>query len=156
MAGACASGTDAKVDSATKAPAKHEAPATTEAPTTEAPTTAPPTTEAPKPKPPPENPELTNAKRSAQSYVDMSGFSRQGLIDQLSSEYGEKFPVAIATAAVDSLTVDWNQEAVESAKSYVEMSGFSRQGLIDQLSSKYGDKFTVQQATYGADKALAG
>jgi hypothetical protein len=49
-----------------------------------------------------------NAVRSAKSYLDMSGFSRQGLIDQLSSDYGEKFSVADATAAVDNLNVDWN------------------------------------------------
>src|SRR5262245_53619264 len=73
----------------TRAPATTEAPTTTAAPTTtEAPTTttttAPPTTTtAP---PPPEDPELSNARESARSYLDMMGFSRQGLIDQLSSE----------------------------------------------------------------------
>lgn len=30
-----------------------------------------------------------NAYRSAQSYLDYKGFSKQGLIDQLSSEYGD-------------------------------------------------------------------
>ena len=83
----------------------------------------------------------------------MSGFSRQGLIDQLSSEYGDQFSVQDATAAVDSLHVDWNAQAVRSAQSYLEMSGFSCQGLIDQLSSPYGDKYTVDQATYGARQA---
>jgi len=146
LGGACASETSK--DSTSTAKPKAEATTTTEAPTT---------TAAPKPTAPPttENPELANAERAAQDYLDMQGFSRQGLIDQLSSDYGDKFPVAIATAAVDALTVDWNQEAVEAAQGYVEMQGFSRQGLIDQLSSDYGDKFTVAQATYGADKALA-
>ncbi|HYW08131.1 MAG TPA: Ltp family lipoprotein, partial [Longimicrobium sp.] len=42
----------------------------------------------------PETPGLTtaqqNALRSAENYLQMSGFSRQGLIDQLSSEAGEQ------------------------------------------------------------------
>ena len=56
-----------------------------------------------------------NAVRSAQSYVDMMGFSRQGLIDQLSSEYGDQYSVADATLAVDSLGVDWNVNAGSNA-----------------------------------------
>ena len=87
---------------------------------------------------------------AARSYLDLSGFSRQGLIDQLSSEYGDQFSVEDATAAVDSLTVDWNAEATESAQSYTELQGFSCQGLIDQLSSEYGSQFTSAQAAFGA------
>lgn len=147
------------------------APTTTTAPptTTAAPTTklavtttvAPPTTLAPtttRPVPAttqaPAGPTLTasqqQAVRSAQSYLKLSGFSRQGLIDQLSSQYGDKFPVADATVAVDSLNVNWNEQAVRSAQSYLKLSGFSCQGMIDQLSSNFGDKYTVEQARYGA------
>jgi hypothetical protein len=93
-----------------------------------------------------------NAIRSAESYLEMSGFSRAGLIDQLSSEYGDGFSVEDATYAVDHVTVDWNAEAVESAQSYLDMSGFSRAGLIDQLSSEYGDQYTPEQAAYAADQ----
>jgi hypothetical protein len=78
------------------------------------------------------------------------GFSRQGLIDQLSSEFGDQYSVADATFAVDSLNVDWNQQAVTSAQSYLDFTGFSCQGMIDQLSSEFGEQFTVEQATYGA------
>jgi len=85
----------------------------------------------------------------------MSGFSRQGLIDQLSSSAGSGYSVADATAAVDSLNADWNAEAVKSAKQYLAMSGFSCQGLIGQLDSSAGDKYTVAQATYGAQQAGA-
>jgi hypothetical protein len=96
-----------------------------------------------------------NAARSAQSYLSMSGFSRQGLIDQLSSEYGDRYSVSDATVAVDNLDVDWNAQAARSAAAYLQMSGFSCQGLIDQLSSSYGDKYTVEQARYGATRAGA-
>lgn len=94
-----------------------------------------------------------NAVRSARSYWNVSGFSRQGLIDQLSSEYGDRFSVGDATVAVDSLDIDWRSQAARSAASYLKMSGFSCQGLIDQLSSQHGDKYTVEQATYGATQA---
>lgn len=98
-------------------------------------------------------PAQRNAVRSARSYLSMSGFSRKGLIQQLSSEYGEQFSVGDATVAVDYLSVDWNAQAARSAAAYLEMSGFSCQGLIDQLSSSYGEKYTVAQATYGAKQA---
>jgi hypothetical protein len=96
-----------------------------------------------------------NAARSAQQYLDMTGFSRQGLIDQLSSDAGNGYSVADATAAVDSLSVDWNEQAVRSAKQYLQMTGFSCSGLIEQLSSDAGSKYTGSQARYGAERAGA-
>ena len=94
-----------------------------------------------------------NAIRSANSYLQLSGFSRQGLIDQLSSEFGDSYSVGDATVAVNSLSTDWNAQAARSAVLYLALSGFSYQGLIDQLSSEFGDKYTVEQATYGATQA---
>lgn len=96
-----------------------------------------------------------NAVRSAEQYLRMTGFSREGLIDQLSSDAGEGYSVSDATAAVDSLNVDWNENATRSAKQYLQMTGFSCKGLIEQLSSSAGDKYTVAQATYGARQAGA-
>ncbi len=96
-----------------------------------------------------------NAARSAEQYLSMSGFSRAGLIRQLSSDSGEGYDVADATVAVDSLDVDWNNQAVRSAKEYLRMSGFSCKGLIRQLSSSAGEGYTVSQATYGAHQAGA-
>jgi hypothetical protein len=96
-----------------------------------------------------------NAVRSAKSYLSFAGFSRDGLIDQLSSPYGDGYTLADATVAVDSLSVDWNAEAAKSAAQYLEMSGFSCKGLIEQLSSEYGSKFTREQARYGAEQAGA-
>ena len=96
-----------------------------------------------------------NAVRSAKQYLSMQGFSRDGLIQQLSSDYGDGYTVSDATVAVDSLNNDWNKEAVRSAKQYLSMQGFSCNGLIEQLSSSYGDKYTVSQATYGARQAGA-
>ncbi len=96
-----------------------------------------------------------NAARSAQQYLSISGFSRVGLIHQLSSDAGDGYDVADATAAVDSLTVDWNEQATRSAKQYLSISGFSCKGLIHQLSSSAGDGYTASQAAYGAKQAGA-
>lgn len=105
------------------------------------------------------NPNFTgsqsNAVRSAEQYLSISGFSRDGLIRQLSSDAGDGYEVGDATVAVDSLNVNWNEQAARSAKQYLEISGFSCNGLIEQLSSDAGDKYTVSQATYGAQQAGA-
>ncbi|WP_103334054.1 Ltp family lipoprotein [Pseudotabrizicola formosa] len=96
-----------------------------------------------------------NAVRSAELYLSISGFSRVGLIQQLSSSAGDGYSVADATAAVDSLSVDWNTQAARSAAIYLQISGFSCNGLIQQLSSSAGDNYTQSQATYGAQQAGA-
>ncbi len=101
-------------------------------------------------------PELSVARQSAvqsaQQYVGFSGFSRAGLIQQLSSAAGEGYKRSDAVYAVDHIKVDWNAEAVESGQAYLDMSGFSRKGLIQQLHSKAGDGYTLKQATHAADK----
>lgn len=114
-------------------------------------TPKPSKTSTPKPEP-----ELTvsqeNAIKSAESYLDYSSYSKRGLIDQLSSEYGEGFPRKDAEFAVNNIEVDWKAEAVESAESYLEYSSYSRQGLIDQLTSEHGEKFTMEQAVYAVNE----
>lgn len=100
-------------------------------------------------------PAQRNAVRSARSYLDFKGFSRQGLIDQLSSEYGDQYSVADATAAVASLDVDWDAQAARAATTYLEMRGFSCEGLVDQLTSEFGDQFSSSQARVGATQAGA-
>jgi hypothetical protein len=104
----------------------------------------------------PSEPSMTpgqeNALESAQNYIDLGGFSKQGLIEQLSSSAGDGFSKADATYAANHVGADWKQEAVESAQSYLDMSGFSRSGLIEQLTSDAGDGFTPAQARYAVDK----
>lgn len=93
-----------------------------------------------------------NALRAAQNYIAMKGFSRKGLIQQLSAKAGDGYPVADATWAVDHLGANWNEQAVRAGKDYLSMQGFSRAGLIQQLSSPYGDQFTRAQAAYAASQ----
>jgi hypothetical protein len=132
----------------------------TSRPTADAPKATPrdePTPQSDEPAPPaePAEPEMTsgqeNALESAQDYLDMSGFSKQGIIQQLSSGAGEGFPKADAVFAANHVDVNWNDEAVESAQDYLDMSSFSKDGLIDQLSSSAGEGFTVAQAQYAVD-----
>lgn len=89
-----------------------------------------------------------NAVRSAEEYLSMSGFSRSGLIEQLTFE---GYSTKDATFAVERLRVDWNAQAARSADDYVSMSSFSRSGLIEQLEF---EGYTREQAEFGADKAL--
>ena len=91
-----------------------------------------------------------NAIEAAESYLDTGAFSEEGLVDQLSSKYGEGFPKADAVFAVKHIKVNWKEQAAESAKGYLDTGSFSCQGLIDQLESKYGENFTHSQAVYGA------
>lgn len=94
-----------------------------------------------------------NAVDSAKSYLRYTAFSRAGLAQQLTSQYGEGFDPADAEFALAYLEqnglVDWNAEAAKSAKSYLDMTSFSRDGLYDQLTSEYGEQFTPEQANAG-------
>jgi Host cell surface-exposed lipoprotein/Glucodextranase, domain B len=95
-------------------------------------------------------PSQQNALQKARSYLESESFSEAGLIEQLSSEAGEKFPHADAVWAVEHLHVNWNEQALKKAKSYLESQSFSCEGLVQQLSSEAGEKFTASQAEYAA------
>ena len=83
------------------------------------------------------------AIKSADNYLDVSAFSRTGLIDQLEFEV---FSNSDATAAVDAVSVDWNEQAAASAEQYLDFMSFSRSELIDQLVF---EGFSQEQAEYG-------
>ena len=90
-----------------------------------------------------------NALQSAKSYLNVSAFSYQGLIDQL--EY-EKYSVEDATYEVDNCGADWNEQALKSAQNYLNISAFSYQGLYNQLVY---EKYTSDQAVYAVDNCGA-
>jgi hypothetical protein len=147
---ACHSTTTAAV----KAPATQ---ATTQAP-------APPTTQAPPVQAPqpttPSTPSMTvsqqQAVQAAQGYLsDGEGFSYEGLLQQLTSSYGDGFSHADAQFAINYLNPNWDAQAVASAQGYLDDGdGFSRSGLIQQLTSSYGSGFTTAQATYAVNKVM--
>ena len=96
-----------------------------------------------------------NAAKMAERYLQISGFSKQGLINQLSSKAGSNFEEKDAEIAVNSMDVDWNEQAAQSAKQYMKIMDFSCKGLINQLASKAGSGYTEEEARYGAQKAGA-
>lgn len=96
-----------------------------------------------------------NAVRSAEQYLNLQGYSKAGLIQQLSSQFGDGYRERDAKVAVESLGVDWKEQAARSAEQYLELQGYSCQGLIDQLSSSYGEQFTNEEARYGANQTDA-
>lgn len=91
---------------------------------------------------------------SAESYLsDGQGFSKLGLIQQLSSHYGEGFSQKLARFAVNHVSVNWRHQAVLSARGYMSSQpGWSFNGLVQQLNSPFGENFTLAQAEYAAHK----
>lgn len=88
---------------------------------------------------------------AAQGYLALgSGFSYEGLLKQLTSQYGNGFSQADAAFAINYLHPDWDAQAVEAAKGYMELGGFSQESLIAQLTSSFGSGFTESQAEYAA------
>lgn len=78
-------------------------------------------------------------------------FSKAGLFDQLSSEYGEKFSVEAAQYAVDHVQTDWKENALRSAKVYEEEMHMSPRAIYDQLVSEFGEKYTAEEAQWAID-----
>jgi hypothetical protein len=103
-----------------------------------------------------QKPEMTsvqeNALKSAQRHLDMSGFSKARLIQQLSSSAGDGFSKADASFAANHVGADWNKEAAESAQRYLDLQWFSKAALIQLLSSSTGDQYTPAQARYAVSK----
>src|SRR5665648_750188 len=54
---------------------------------------------------PPANAEYTNALKKAEIYSETMHMSKQGIYDQLTSDYGEKFPADAAQYAFDNLSL---------------------------------------------------
>ena len=88
-----------------------------------------------------------NALRSALAYLNVSSFSKLGLLEQLQFEgytYDE------ARYAVNACGADWDEQAYKSALAYLRVSSFSRSGLIEQLEF---EGFSHEEALYGVTKA---
>ena len=95
--------------------------------------------------------EYQNALKKAESYSKLMHMSKQKIYDQLTSEYGEKFPADAAQYAIDNLNVDFKANALEKAGSYSKTMHMSKQKIYDQLTSEYGENFTAEEAQYAVD-----
>lgn len=89
-----------------------------------------------------------SALSKAQDYSYLMHMSRQGIYDQLTSEYGEKFSPEAAQYAVDHLQADYNANALAKAKDYQKTMSMSPEAIRDQLTSQYGEKFSPDEANY--------
>lgn len=154
-------GDDSSTSASTDSSQTSESTQETEAATEEAPaeeaaqeTEEPPAEAEPEEAEPEMTTEQENAVRSAENYLEFMPFSKQGLIDQLSSPAGDGYPQDVAQFAVEHIAsdVDWNAQAVKAAESYLDLMSFSRSGLIQQLTSDAGDGYTQEQAEYAADQ----
>jgi hypothetical protein len=74
--------------------------------------------------------------------------SKQGIYNQLTSQYGEKYSAEAAQYAVDNLKADYNANALEKAKSYQKNMAMSPEAIRQQLTSANGEKFTPEEADY--------
>ena len=88
-------------------------------------------------------------------YSDTMHMSKAKLTEQLTSEFGEKFPKAAADYAVEHVNADWNANALAKAREYRDSMSMSTARIREQLTSEFGEKFTPAQADY-AIKHLAG
>ncbi len=92
--------------------------------------------------------EYKNALSKATSYANLMHMSKQGVYDQLTSQYGEQFAPEAAQYAVDNVKADWNANALAKAKDYETQMAMSPAAIHDQLTSQYGEKFTAAEADY--------
>jgi hypothetical protein len=107
------------------------------------------------------------AARTAEEYLDTSGFSRSGLIEQLKYDgytqsqaaYGAsqaglaaQAPAAKKPAGNGSGTSAAQDNALRTAKEYLSTAGFSRTGLIEQLQY---DGYSKADAAFAADAVHA-
>lgn len=95
--------------------------------------------------------EYENALKKAEMYAKTMHMSKQGVYDQLTSEYGEKFPATAAQYAIDNMQADWNANALEKARIYQKTLHMSKNAIYAQLSSAFGEKFTEAEAQYAID-----
>ena len=98
--------------------------------------------------------EQQQAVDAAESYLtEGQGFSKEGLLGQLTSSAGNGFPNSDAEFAVNYLNPNWDAQAVDAANGYLtEGQGFSAQGLLQQLTSNDGSGFTDAQAENAINK----
>lgn len=99
--------------------------------------------------------ENINALAQAESYSEIMHMSKQGIYDQLVSEYGGQFSEEAAQYAIDNLDADFNANALSQAEQYSDTMHMSKQAIYDQLVSEYGDQFTAEEAQYAIDNLQA-
>ena len=99
--------------------------------------------------------EFKSALKKASAYANSMYMSKQAVYDQLTSEYGEKFPADAAQYAIDNVECDWKENALKKAENYSDTMYMSKLAIYDQLISEYGERFTEEEAQYAIDNIKA-
>lgn len=99
--------------------------------------------------------EYRAALERAKSYSEIMAMSKQGIYNQLVSEYGDKFSKEAAQYAIDNMEADWNANALAKAKSYSETMNMSKKAIYEQLISEHGELFTEEEAQYAIENVEA-
>lgn len=82
------------------------------------------------------------------NYLDgTSGFSKESLIKQMEHDGYDALDVE---AAMNRITIDWNEQAQKAATAYKDVDNYSTDELKDLLKN---EGFTDEQAAYGAEYA---
>ena len=95
--------------------------------------------------------EYKSALTKATIYANDMYMSKDGLYEQLVSEYGEKFSEEAAKYAVENVEANWKENALQKAKTYQDDMAMSPDAIYEQLISSYGEKFTEEEAQYAID-----
>ncbi|KAB8289174.1 prophage Lp1 protein 5 [Bifidobacterium ramosum] len=95
--------------------------------------------------------EYRSALIQADTYANVMHMSKQGVYDQLVSEYGGKFSAEAAQYAIDNVHADWNANALAKAKTYQNDMAMSPEAIRDQLVSEHGERFTADEADYAIE-----
>ncbi|PKE33985.1 Ltp family lipoprotein [Macrococcoides caseolyticum] len=114
---------------------------TTEEVTTEAPETEEKKNEATR--------EQKAALGKAKTYSEMMHMSKQGIVNQLTSEI-EGFSQQDAQYAVDNLKADFKENALKKAETYAKTQNMSNDAIYNQLTSSI-EGFTAEEAQYAVD-----
>ena len=93
--------------------------------------------------------EYKNALKTAKSYDKTAHMSKQGLYDQLTSEF-EQFTPEAAQYAIDNVNANWKENALKTAKDYQEYGDMSTSAIYDQLTCEF-EQFTPEEAQYAID-----
>jgi hypothetical protein len=88
-----------------------------------------------------------NALRAAESYLEVSAFSKSGLEKQLKYE---GYSSSAARYGATHCGANWYHQAAKAARAYLQISSFSRSGLQQQLEY---EGFTTAQARFGVRQA---
>lgn len=86
--------------------------------------------------------------KKASWYVENTSSSRMEIIAILRKM---EYPMEDCLAAIDSLNVNWNNQAKKAADNYLKIAKFNKDELVSQLQF---DGFTLEEAQFGANSKL--